>query len=333
MIPDQWYIVLDSREVKPGKPVGVTRMGEKMVFWRDAQGHLAAALDLCPHRGAAFSIGKVIGDCVECPFHGFQFDPTGRCTVIPANGRSAPVPKAMKVRAFAVREAHGFVYLWWGEMVDTYPELPWFNDFGDEADYSYRTGKDHWPVHYTRAIENQMDMEHVPFVHANSIGRGVGTVVDNPRVEWTGPDRFSMYVRYRPDDGQTRANDDPLPADPKSFHLEFIFPNVWQNYLGSKSRIVSIFVPVDESNCLLYFRFYQKFVRVPGLRTAVDWLSMPMNRFILGQDKRVVVTERPVKTDLRMGEKLIPADGPIVAYRRQREALQSAAGVNGLKVR
>jgi hypothetical protein len=33
MIPNQWYAVLESYEVKPGKPVGVTRLGEKMFFW------------------------------------------------------------------------------------------------------------------------------------------------------------------------------------------------------------------------------------------------------------------------------------------------------------
>ena len=53
MIPNQWYIVLDSREVKRGRLVGVTRMGEKMVFWRDTQGKIACAVDQCPHRGAA----------------------------------------------------------------------------------------------------------------------------------------------------------------------------------------------------------------------------------------------------------------------------------------
>jgi phenylpropionate dioxygenase-like ring-hydroxylating dioxygenase large terminal subunit len=326
MISDQWYAVLDSREIKQGKPIGVTRMGEKMVFWRDAQGHLAAAQDLCPHRGAAFSIGKVKGDCIECPFHGFQFDPTGQCTVIPANGMSAPVPKAMKVRAYPVREAHGFVYLWWGEPRDSYPELPWFENLPD-GEFSYRTATDHWPVHYSRAIENQLDMEHVPFVHANSIGRNAGTVVDDPCVEWTAQDRFSMYVRYRHDDGQTRPSDEPISADPSGFHLEFIFPNLWQNYLGSKSRPVLAFVPVDEANTLIYLRFYQRFVTAPGLRSIVDLVSQPANMFVLRQDKRVVLTERPIKTDLRMGEKLIPADGPIVAYRRQRLALQNATGM------
>ena len=42
---------------------------------------------------------------------------------------------------------------------------------------------------------------------------------------------------------------------------------------------------------------------------------------ILNQDKRPVITERPKRTELRVGEKMIPGDGPIVEYRRRREEL------------
>ncbi|MGA7605392.1 MAG: Rieske (2Fe-2S) protein, partial [Anaerolineales bacterium] len=74
MIPNQWYISLESKEVKKGKPVGFTRMGEKIVAWRDSQGNLSVMSDLCPHRGVALSLGKLKGDCIQCPFHGFEYD-------------------------------------------------------------------------------------------------------------------------------------------------------------------------------------------------------------------------------------------------------------------
>ena len=54
MIRNQWYVVLESQEVKH-KPIGVTRMGEKLVFWRDAQGQVHCLRDRCAHRGAALS--------------------------------------------------------------------------------------------------------------------------------------------------------------------------------------------------------------------------------------------------------------------------------------
>ncbi len=65
MIPNQWYVVLESKDVRRGKPVGGTRLGEKMVFWRDRKGKIACAVDQCPHRGVAFSAGKLAGDCIR----------------------------------------------------------------------------------------------------------------------------------------------------------------------------------------------------------------------------------------------------------------------------
>jgi phenylpropionate dioxygenase-like ring-hydroxylating dioxygenase large terminal subunit len=89
MIPNQWYAILESNEIKKGKLIRVTRMSEKMVAWRNSRGELSVMSDKCPHRGAALSVGKLIGDCIQCPFHGFEYDASGRCTLIPANGRSA----------------------------------------------------------------------------------------------------------------------------------------------------------------------------------------------------------------------------------------------------
>ena len=66
MIPNQWYAILDSKEVRAGKPVGVTRMGEKLVAWRDSKGQVTVMRDLCPHRGVALSVGELKGDCIIC---------------------------------------------------------------------------------------------------------------------------------------------------------------------------------------------------------------------------------------------------------------------------
>ncbi len=112
MIPNQWYAVLESNEVPARRPVGVTRMGEKLVAWRDSQGKLSILPDLCPHRGVALSAGEVRGDCIMCPFHAFEYDTSGRCTVIPANGRTALVPKVFQAQAYPTHEAHGFIFIW-----------------------------------------------------------------------------------------------------------------------------------------------------------------------------------------------------------------------------
>lgn len=77
MIRNQWYVILESNEVRPGKVVRVTRLGEELVLWRTAGGKLVCMVDRCSHLGAQLSQGKVCPqeDGLRCRFHGFEFDP------------------------------------------------------------------------------------------------------------------------------------------------------------------------------------------------------------------------------------------------------------------
>ncbi|MHB8132636.1 MAG: Rieske 2Fe-2S domain-containing protein [Anaerolineaceae bacterium] len=59
MITNQWYVVFESNEVK-SRPVGVTRLGEILVFWRNDNGIISAAVDRCPHREVVLSVGQIL---------------------------------------------------------------------------------------------------------------------------------------------------------------------------------------------------------------------------------------------------------------------------------
>jgi phenylpropionate dioxygenase-like ring-hydroxylating dioxygenase large terminal subunit len=328
MIPNQWYVVLDSSQVKD-MPVGTTRMGEKLVFWRDANGTVNCLRDQCVHRSVELSIGKVLGNgTLQCPFHGFEYDGSGRVTVIPANGRNTPVPQRFRVHAYPTYEAHDLIWIWWGAEPPQDVAPPRFFDDLDQS-FSYGQILDPWPVHYSRAIENQLDVAHLPFVHHNTIGRGNRTLVDGPVVEWVDDDRFFFYVYNRVDDGRPPRRPKEISPDPRrDFRLGFLFPNLWQNYLSADNRVVAAFVPVDDENTQMIVRFYQRAVRLPGLRELVNRLSIPFNRYILHQDRRVVITQ-PQASWLKIGEPLIQADGPIIAYRRRRQQLIDGAAVSG----
>lgn len=329
MIRNQWYVVLSSRQVRSGRPVGVTRMGEKLVFWRDRQGQVHALQDFCPHRGVALSAGKVVGDQIQCPFHGFEYDASGRCTYLPAIGRDTLVPKQFAAQGYPTYEAHGLIFLYWGTRADNLAPPAFFDNLDDSL--SYGEAIDPWQAHYSRVIENQLDVAHLPFVHYNTIGRGGRTVVDGPLVEWIGQDSFKVYVFNRPDDGTPPRSARQLSSHGQEFHLQFIFPNLWQNFLGQDVRVFAAFVPVDDAHTLLYLRFYQRIVRLPVLSALFNRLSMPMNLYIAHQDRVVVQTQLPKRSSLVSGEKLIQADQPIIAYRRRRDELieQAAAADPG----
>lgn len=323
MIRNQWYVVLDSKQV--GKqPVGVTRLGEKLVFWRDSKHQVRCAFDRCPHRGVALSLGKVHEGHLQCPFHGFEYDSSGQCAYIPADGRSSQPPAAMRLHSYPTYEAHGLIWIWWGDDPPADLETPPFFDNLDEGFY-YGSTIDPWKAHYSRVIENQLDVAHLPFVHYNTIGRGNRTLVDGPKVTWCDKNETMMctYVFNREDDGtQPRPAAELTPREGQ-VHLEFIMPNLWQNHISETTRVLAAFVPVDGKNTLLYLRFYQKFLPIPVIGKWVAQLAMPMNIYIAHQDRGVVETHAVQPSSLRgSDEKPIKADAPIIEYRRQREALQ-----------
>jgi phenylpropionate dioxygenase-like ring-hydroxylating dioxygenase large terminal subunit len=323
MIPNQWYAILESREVKRGKPTGVTRMGEKLVLWRSAGGELVCMRDLCAHRGAALSAGRIVAGHIQCPFHGFEYDSTGRCTLIPANGKDAPVPGAFRVHTYPTREAHGFVWMWWGEPRAGLPPVRFFDSIDDSMPYA--TLRDHWATHYSRAIENQLDVVHLPFVHRTTIGRGNRTLVDGPLARWEcrSPEcnLLNIWVYNRVDDGTAPLKPGQIPEPQRHPFLQFRFPNVWHNWIGDQARVVVAFAPIDDENTMMYVRYYQEMVRLPVLRELVNLAGLLFSLVIERQDRRVVVTQRPKRTDRGMGEKLIQGDGPVIAYRRRRAEL------------
>ncbi len=324
MIPNQWYVVLESNEVK-SKPVGVTRLGEKLVFWRDASGGVHAAVDRCPHRFAALSMGEMVDDHIQCPFHGFEFEGSGKCLHIPAHGRNGVIPAAMKLNTYPTHEDHGFIWVWSGHHppVDLAPP-----EFFENIDDSFFTASAHdpWNTHYSRVVENQLDVVHLPFIHRNSIGRGNRKVVDGPLVQWKGEKMLDTYVFNRIDDGTPpRSPKDIRQEDAGSVHLELIMPNLWQNYISPDVRIVAAFVPVDDDHTLLYLRFYQRFLKIPILGKLVAKLAMPFNVKVAHEDRRVVITQEPKASSLKDGEILIQGDLPIIEYRRHRVKLHDAA--------
>jgi phenylpropionate dioxygenase-like ring-hydroxylating dioxygenase large terminal subunit len=319
MIRNQWYIILESKEVPRGRPVGVLRMGERLVLWRDGAGNLSCMRDLCPHRGVALSEGKLVGDHIQCPFHAFEFDRHGEVRLVPANGQAAHLPAAMHVQAYPTREAHGFIYIWWGEAQAEYPPLPWFESI--DEDFAYATVRDTWAAHYSRVIENQLDAAHVPFVHKTTIGRGQRTVINGPVSTLDESGLLNIWVSSEQDTGQVAKKPSEMTVPDRRPSLQFQFPNVWQNWIADDLRALLVFVPIDEENTRLYLRFYQKIVRTPVLRNLFCAFGGLSNLLIERQDRWVVITQRPKRSDLRGGEILVPSDGPIILYRRRRDEL------------
>ena len=320
-IPNQWYAILETDELKTDQPSSFRRLGVDLVGWRDSEGAPVVMEDRWAHRQVKLSLGKIQDNCIECPFHGFRYDSEGACRLIPANGKNGPVPRIFQVKTYPVREEHGFIWLWNGEARPEYPPVPFFDELNA---FTYATLRKPWPVDHSRAIENQLDVAHLPFVHATTIGRGGRTLVDGPFSKLEG-NALYVWTRTELDVGQVAPKPAQLHQPESPWGLCFKFPNIWTLRISEQLRIMVAFAPVDDENTMMYVRFYHNLVKNPLARRFIAKAGALGNNRILKQDERVVFTHQPRAGGLDSGDKYIPADRPILLYYQRREQLIAEA--------
>jgi vanillate O-demethylase monooxygenase subunit len=170
---DQWYVAAMSDEVGT-RPLGRMICNEPVVLFRKSDGSIAALEDRCPHRMAPLSLGEVVGDELQCGYHGARFDSAGRCTLIPSQ-KDLPIPRNFAARGYPVIERGALVFLWFGEAAKADPALipAWISrntDDGWKAVHGYH----HVKGHYQLVIDNLLDLSHVTYTHKTTLaGPGV----------------------------------------------------------------------------------------------------------------------------------------------------------------
>ena len=285
MIRERWYAILEAKKVK-NKPVGIKRMGADLVLWRGPSGEIVCMPDRCSHRGSVLNTGRIEGSCLECPFHGFQFDEEGHCRLIPANGKDKPVPRAFDLHTYVTREEHGFIWLWWGRRRDELPALPWFDEIPSTTANSH-TIILQWDVSFERVMENMLDMHHFPFLH-RKVRPQPGTLIDPFHAEIEG-DVITIWGNLRPDN---RKSVDEAPGVP--FKTSVHFPGMMIMALTPKLRLLGACVPVDENSTWLAFRYYQSYIKAPVIGKILAWISAYLElKLVHPDDERLLGTVEP----------------------------------------
>jgi phenylpropionate dioxygenase-like ring-hydroxylating dioxygenase large terminal subunit len=84
-----------------------------VLLGRLKSGEAFAMRDICPHRGVPLSAGKLCGETVQCPYHGWRFGKDGVCTEIPSLVEGQDLdPGKIKVRSYPLREQDGLIWLY-----------------------------------------------------------------------------------------------------------------------------------------------------------------------------------------------------------------------------
>jgi phenylpropionate dioxygenase-like ring-hydroxylating dioxygenase large terminal subunit len=169
-LTDIWYFATLSSDLKPGKLARHEILGEPVLLGRGRKGELFALRDICPHRAAPLSAGRVVEDggreTVECPYHGWRFQADGACAAIPSlTADQAMDVSRIRVRRYPVQENQGLVFVWVGADAKSEPDQPPPVFPGVVGGAPKLVDRMVFDAHIDHAVVGLMDPAHGPYVH------------------------------------------------------------------------------------------------------------------------------------------------------------------------
>jgi phenylpropionate dioxygenase-like ring-hydroxylating dioxygenase large terminal subunit len=173
-IKNCWYVAATASEL------GRTLLqrwiaGEPVVLYRTEAGEPVALDDRCPHRRASLAKGQLVGDTVQCGYHGICFDATGRCVHIPGQEQ---IPAGMKARRHPVVQKWNWIWVWLGDPAAADEALVPDFRYNDAPGWTVTGGCIPVRANYQLLTDNLLDLTHETFVHGKTIGNRA--VVETP---------------------------------------------------------------------------------------------------------------------------------------------------------
>jgi vanillate O-demethylase monooxygenase subunit len=196
---NQWYVAAYGTEITDGL-FARTVLGEPIVFYRTESGAVTALADRCVHRRYPLSLGHLDGERLVCGYHGFTYEPSGRCVSVPGQHR---VPRTARVPAYPLVEQDSFVWVWIGDpaLADatTVPRAPWLADPG----YATVAGMEPLAARYELLVDNLLDLSHETYLHGGYIG--TPEVASTPIVTEVDAERDVIHVSRHMADAECPA--------------------------------------------------------------------------------------------------------------------------------
>ena len=177
-----WYIAAWADEV--GRmPMGRVFLNEPVVLYRLEDGTPVALENRCVHRSLPLSQGALIGDTIQCAYHGLLYDCSGACIKVPGQPK---VPKDARVKSYPAIDRHGCTWIWMGEaaLADE-TAIPDFHWLADEK-WDAVTGYTHVAANYLLLNDNLLDLSHLAYVHGSTVGSPEMADLAEVKVEHSG---------------------------------------------------------------------------------------------------------------------------------------------------
>jgi len=179
--PKSWYPLVLSSSVKRGRVIRQTAFGIPLVIYRTHQGRVGALTSTCIHMGADLARGRVSGERLQCPLHGWEFNAQGKCEHIPS---ASHIPEQAQQVSLHTQERHGIIFAFLGgQPTAPLPDFP-----GEAYAKTSRVTVMDFNTPYQVLASNSYDAQHFSTVHHRPL---VGT----PRVFINSPDHYGLNFR------------------------------------------------------------------------------------------------------------------------------------------
>jgi phenylpropionate dioxygenase-like ring-hydroxylating dioxygenase large terminal subunit len=319
MFINNWYAACITDELET-TPKRVRMLGADFVLFRDDVGAINCLSDLCVHRGASLSIGQCKDGGIECPQHGWTFDGSGRCTLIPA-GTKTPTepPRRARVPAYPVQEKYGLVFVFLGDLDDNErPAIPDIMPEWDSDDWHKDVIARHKDINYLRMAENYNDPCHVHYIHefAKWLPKGV-TIVDHELTD--------VYVKAWHAAWDAQGNFGDASGLLMEYHVVGCVSRNTNYQPDYPVQIVTAYVtPIDEHNTQIHMILLmpkdehesRDGSRVRGASAEEHRMLVEMTRdTVMDEDYVVLKTTRPRQAASPQEELLVETDRTLAQVR------------------
>ncbi len=312
--PEGWYFVAKKQDIVRTRLVQRTWHGREIVAFSDGEGRVCVAESVCPHLGSQLGPeagGRVRGGRLVCPFHGFQYDISGRCVATP----SAPPPPA-HLNVFQTHDILGMVFAWHGTGAPRWalPEAPESQDWSEIGFRSVR-----FAGHPQDTTENVVDLAHLAYVH------GYDRVARTKPVTVSGAYLHCPFAfrRTRMLLGLWSVEFD-VAAVGHVHGLGYSFVEIREHSIGMDLRLWVLPTPLDGKQVELVLAGQVRNIRRPKRWVAglaflpVRLRTAAMNQFVLTSERSDVMQDVGIwqRRQHRERPRLSRADGEIMLYRR-----------------
>jgi len=168
--PNGWFLVCPADELPMGATKAFVFAGQELVAFRGWDNTVRVLDAYCPHLGTNLSKGgRVVGDTLECPFHGWRIDGHGNCAHIPY---ASKIPPGARIRSWPAREVNGLVMMYHdaeGKAPTWQP--PALAEYGSPEWTPFKIGpRAVIRTHPQELMENGVDTAHLGYLHSRQVG-------------------------------------------------------------------------------------------------------------------------------------------------------------------